>query len=254
MDIATIIGLLAAFGLVAVGIMQGGTLGMFWDPSSALIVIGGTVGATLINFPLQEVFKVIGVVKNAFFHKIKPPTDTIKLIVEMSGKAKREGILALEPFLKEIDDPFLSKGIALVVDGFEWTYIKDAMEKEMEYISNRHSLGAEIFMTMGTFAPALGMVGTLIGLVQMLQNLNDPSNIGPAMAVALITTFYGALLANLLFIPIAGKLKGRSTEEIQIKELMKEGIISLASGVNPRLIDLKLQSFLPPKLRKTEEK
>ncbi len=253
MDIATIIGLVSAFALVLIGIMQGGSIFSFWDPSSALIVIGGTIGATLINYPLKEVLGVIGVVKNAFFHKLKAPHDTIKLIVDMSGKAKREGLLALEPFLKNIEDPFLSKGITMVVDGFEFNSIKESIEKEMAYIAGRHRVGADMFMTMGTFAPALGMVGTLIGLVQMLQNLDDPSNIGPAMAVALITTFYGAILANLVFIPIAGKLKGRSAEELRMKELMKEGILSLALGENPRIIEQKLQTFLPPKLRKLSE-
>lgn len=250
MDLATIVGLASAFGLVVIGITQGGSLTSFWDPSSALIVIGGTIGATLINYPLKEVLKVMGILKNAFLFKLNNPHDTIKLIVDMAGKARKEGILSLESTVKEIKDPFLSKCVAMVVDGFEWSYIKNMVEQEIKYISDRHNLGAEIFMTMGTFAPALGMVGTLIGLVQMLQTLDDPSNIGPAMAVALITTFYGAILANLIFLPIAGKLKRRSKEELLIKELVKEGVISIAMGENPRLIDQKLQSFLSPKLRK----
>jgi len=250
MDLATIIGLVSAFALVILGIMQGGSLSSFLDPPSALIVIGGTIGATLINYPLKEVLGVFGVVKNAFLYELKPPTDIIALIIDIAGKARKEGILSLEGYIKEINDPFIAKGLSMVVDGFEWSYIKGIIEKEIEYIAERHRVGAEVFMTMGTFAPALGMIGTLIGLVQMLQTLDDPSNIGPAMAVALITTFYGAVLANLIFIPIAGKLRRRSKEELLVKELIKEGIVSIALGENPRTIDQKLQAFLSPKLRK----
>lgn len=252
MDLATVIGLFLAFTLVVVGILQGSSLLLFWDSSSILIVVGGTIGATLINYPLREVFGVIKVVKNIFFHRLKPPDEFINLMVDLGSRSRKSGILSLEPFIKQVDDRFLSKGLQMVVDGLELTSIRDVIEKEIEYVADRHRLGAEIFTTLATFAPALGMIGTLIGLVQMLQNLEDPSKIGPAMAVALITTFYGALLANLLFLPIAGKLKTRSKEELLVKELITEGLISIASGENPRIMEQKLQAFLSPKQRKTE--
>jgi len=170
--------------------------------------------------------------------------------VDLSGKARKGGILALESSIKEVGDQYFAKGLQLVVDGIEINSVRNVLEKDIEYSSDRHRLGAEVFVTIGTFAPALGMIGTLIGLVQMLQNLEDPSQIGPSMAVALLTTFYGTLVANLIFLPIAGKLKTRSKEEMLVKELIMEGVISIASGENPRIMEQKLQSFIPPKSRK----
>ncbi len=167
----------------------------------------------------------------------------------MAGIARREGILALEANTNEMKDEFMKKGMMLSVDGLEPSAIKDILDTEIVAIQERHKLGAEIFTSLGTFAPALGMIGTLIGLVQMLRTMEDPSTIGPAMAVALLTTFYGAVMANILFLPIAGKLKNRSGEEVLIKELMTEGIISIAKGENPRVIEQKLNAYLPPQLR-----
>ena len=253
MDLATIIGLSSAFALVLFGILSGGSLLIFWNAPSFLIVVGGTIGATLINYPLKDMLGVMTVVKNAFFHKLKSPTESIRTLVDLGGKARKGGILSLEQSVKEIDDEFFSRGLQLVVDGIDLSSVRGVLEKEIEYASDRHRLGAEVFTTLGTFAPALGMIGTLIGLVQMLQNLDDPSQIGPAMAVALITTFYGALMANLIFMPIAGKLKTRSKEEMLVKELVMEGIVSIASGENPRIMEQKLQAFIPPKMREYSE-
>ena len=143
----------------------------------------------------------------------------------------------------------MKKGLQLSVDGLEPNSIREILQTEIVAIQDRHKLGSDIFTTIGTFAPALGMIGTLIGLVQMLQTMNDPSTIGPAMAVALLTTFYGALLANILCLPIAGKLKNRSNDEVMMKELMAEGIIAIAKGDNPRIIEQKLNAYLPPQLR-----
>lgn len=249
MDLATLVGLFSAFFLVLYGILSGGSLLIFWNAPSLLIVVGGTVGATLINYPLKDVLGVVKVVKNVFFHKLQSPGELIKMLADMAGKARKGGILSLEQSVKEVNDEYFSKGLQLVVDGIEISSVRGVLEKEIEYASDRHQKGAEVFTTLGTFAPALGMIGTLIGLVQMLQNLEDPSQIGPAMAVALITTFYGALLANLLFLPIAGKLKTRSKEEMLVKELVLEGIVSIASGENPRIMEQKLQAFLAPRLR-----
>ena len=251
MDLATIIGIVSAFGLVLVAMLLGGDLVMFIDPPSILIVIGGTIGVTLVNYPLRDVLKVIGVVQKVFFDKVEPVPELINQFVEFATRARREGILALENTMKEVTDPFLSKGLQLTIDGLEPGAIKEIMETEIDYVAERHRLGAEIFMTMGTFAPAMGMVGTLIGLVQMLQNMSDPSSIGPAMAVAILTTFYGAVMANMLFLPMSGKLKNRSNEEVMAKEIIVNGILAIARGDNPRVIEQKLHSFLPPSLRQS---
>ncbi len=249
MDIATVVGLISAFGLVLYGILSGGSLMIFWNAPSALIVMGGTLGATLINYPLKDVMSVVVVAKNVFFHRLESPSELIRTLVNFGAMARKGGILSLEESIKEVEDEYFSKGLQLVVDGIDITAVREVLESEVEFTSDRHKLGAEIFTTLGAFAPALGMIGTLVGLVQMLQNLEDPSMIGPAMAVALITTFYGALMANLVFLPIAGKLKTRSKEEMLIKGLILEGIVSIASGENPRIMEQKLQTFLAPRTR-----
>ena len=253
MDLATVIGLLLALGLVVSGMLMGGSIMMFVSVSSALIVIGGTIGACLVNYPLGHMLSVIGVVKNCFFTNVESPAEIIAKFLDYANRARREGILALEPVIKEIDDDYLRKGLQLTVDGLEPQTIQEILETEVSYLEERHATGAEILAIMGTFAPALGMIGTVIGLVQMLQSMSDPSSIGPAMAVALITTFYGAVLANIIFIPLSGKLKTRSKEEVLIKEMIMEGILAISKGENPRIIEEKLNSFLPPKIRKKED-
>ncbi|KUJ94979.1 MAG: MotA/TolQ/ExbB proton channel [Desulfonauticus sp. 38_4375] len=253
MDLATIVGIVLSFGLVAGAIVTGGSPMVFVNVPSMLIVFGGTLGATLVNYPLGHVLGVIGVIKNTFFAKGENPTQVIERFIDYANRARREGILALEPLIKEIKDPFLQKGLQLTVDGLEPQTIQEILETEISYMEERHEVGAEILGIMGAFAPAMGMIGTVIGLVQMLQTMNDPSTIGPSMAVALITTFYGAVLSNLVFNPMAGKLKTRSKEERLIKEMILEGILSISKGENPRIIEDKLNSFLPPKLRKQSE-
>jgi chemotaxis protein MotA len=254
MDIATIIGIISAFTLVLSAIMFGGSLSMFIEVRSLMIVVGGTIGAAMINYPLPDILRVSKVVKNAFFMKSFTAKELISNFVSLAGTARREGILALETALNEISDDFMKKGLQLSVDGLEPVSIKDILDTEIENIKERHKLGADIFTTLGTFAPAMGMVGTLIGLVQMLQTMDDPSSIGPAMAVALLTTFYGSVMANIVCLPIAGKLRNKSTDEVMMKGLMSEGIMSIAKGDNPRLLEQKLNAFLAPDLRETSYK
>lgn len=249
MDLATIIGVVLSFGLVISAIMMGSSLFVFISIPSLLIVVGGTLGATLIHYPLGHILGVTGVLKNAFFTKLQKPSETIAQFLEYANRARKEGILSLEPLLKEIDDEYLRKAMQLTVDGVEPQVIQEIMQTEVVYLQERHETGADIFAAMGMYAPALGMIGTVIGLVQMLQSMDDPSAIGPAMAVALITTFYGAVLANLVFNPLSGKLKTRSKEEVLLRELALEGILSISRGENPRIIEEKLNGFLPPKLR-----
>lgn len=249
MDLASIIGITIGLGCVSYGILIGSSLLLFWDMPSFLIVVGGTTGATLLNYPLKEVIGVIKVVKKAFLHAEQSPTKIIELLVGFAEVARREGILSLEQKAEQLEDEFLKRGITLAVDGTEPEYIKEIMTTEMEYISERHKTGAGVFEAMANYAPAFGMIGTLIGLVQMLVNMNDPSTIGPSMAVALITTFYGAMIANLICTPIAGKLKTRSANELLLKELCVQGIMAIQSGDNPRIVEGKLKAFLPPTVR-----
>ena len=251
MDIATLLGVISAFGLVVSAIMMGGGIALFINIPSALIVIGGTIGTTLINYPLGDMLRVINVVKNALLTEIVAGNTLIEKFVDFANKSRREGILALEGEIKNLKNEFMKKGIQLSIDGLEPQEIKDILETEVDFIRSRHQLGAELFLTMGTFAPALGMIGTLIGLVQMLQSMDDPSSIGPSMAVALLTTFYGSLVANLVCIPIAGKLKTRSKEEVLTKEMTIQGIISLSNGDNPRILEQKMQAFVPPNQRQS---
>lgn len=253
MDIATIVGIVTGVFLIFLAIFQGAGLAAYIDVNSMLITVGGTFAATLINFPLSEVLGVFSVVKNSFFHKEKSIAEEISNIVQLAEQARREGILALESQLETIDDDFLKGGLRLAVDGSEADTIREILELELNYLEGRHKNGQGILEAMGTFAPAFGMIGTLIGLVAMLMKMDDPSAIGPGMAVALITTFYGAFMANLIFLPLAGKLKVRSGQEIQIKEMIIEGVISIQAGENPRMIEQKLRAFLPPKNRKIEE-
>lgn len=250
MDIATLIGILGGLSLIVAAI-GAANLPMFISIPSMLIVLGGTTAAVMVNYPLKDVLGMISIVKKGFFSKIDDVKTVIPMMVDYGQRARRDGILVLQDVVVDIKDPFLSKGITLAIDGMEPQIIMKILEIEVEYIKERHKSGAEIVMAFGIYSPAFGMLGTLIGLVLMLQNMDDPSTIGPAMSLALITTFYGALIANLVFLPLAGKLKRRSADEVLIKELTLEGIISIASGDNPRIIEQKLHSFLIPKLRET---
>ena len=243
MDLATVLGIVISFGLVLSAIMMGGSLLIFVSVPSLLIVLGGTIGATLVNYPLKRVISVMSVFKKTLFAQDLSPQETIDQFKDYADRARREGILSLEPIISGIEDPYLKKGLQLTVDGLEPQAIQEILESEIANTEARHSDGQDILKSFGEYAPALGMIGTVIGLVQMLQTMSDPSSIGPAMAVALITTFYGACLANLVFIPMAGKLKSRSNSEIRIKEMQLEGVLAISRGENPRIIQEKLSCF-----------
>ena len=253
MDIATILGALIAFGLVFQAMAAGGGIGGFIDVPSIGIVFGGTLGVLLMNFPLNKVTGVAKVAIKTVMFKLSSPTEEILRIVEYANLARREGLLALEDKLQAVDDAFFAKGIQLVIDGFPVETVRDIMELEAEWQFQRHSAGKKILDQAGAMAPAFGMVGTLIGLVKMLANLSDPSQIGGGMAVALLTTLYGAMVANMFAIPLSGKLEIRAKEEALLRDLMVEGIVAIQSGEKPQLIKEKLKSFLPPSLRDTVE-
>jgi len=248
MDLATIIGLITALVLIVFGIKPQ-NLPAFIDMPSVYITIGGAFSATIAAFPASKLLNAIGIVKNAFIVKIETPVEIIKQLVEFAEQARREGILALEARAAEIQNDFLKKGIQLAVDGTEPELIKDILSTDIAFTESRHEEGAKIFDFLASMGPSFGMIGTLVGLVLMLGNMSNVESIGPNMAVALITTLYGSILANVFCLPLVEKLKGYSRKEILVKELMLEGIMSLQSGDNPRIVEHKLTAFLEPSLR-----
>lgn len=250
MDIGTIAGIFSGIVIFLWAIYMGGSLSAFIDIPSAMIVFGGVVAATLVNYPLPKVLEVIKILRVVFIKKELEAEELIQTIVNLAETARREGLLALEDAAYQLEDEFLKKGILLIVDGTDPDLVRNILETELSFLEERHAEGQGIFEAMGAYAPAFGMIGTIIGLINMLKDLDDPNAIGPGMAVALITTFYGSVFANLLFLPIAGKLEVRSREEILIKEVMIEGMLSIQAGENPRIIEEKLKAFLPPKIRR----
>ena len=254
MDLATLIGLVLAWGaFLGSIIIEGGDLGALINPSAALLVFGGTLGASMICFPLSTVIGLPGVVKNAFLSKKEDVGHLIKTLVGYAEKARREGLLALEDEVQKMDDPFLKKGVQLAIDGTDPELVREIMQTEIAFLGSRHHEGANLFGTMGGFAPTLGVIGTVSGLVHMLANLSDPGSMGPSIAAAFIATLYGVCSANLLFLPLGNKLKAISHEEVLVREIMMEGILSIQAGDNPRIVEEKLKAFLSPKIRRVIE-
>ena len=251
MDITTVVGLLMGTMLVAVA--MGANLGSFISMPSMMITVGGTLAATLMSFSMEDIKGVSKVMMKAFFFNPPDIPDIIAMMLRFALKARREGILTLESELENVDDEFLTKSLQVAIDGTSPEVMEDLLTTELEHIERRHSLGQQIMRTMGSLFPAFGLIGTLIGLVLMLKNMEDPSKIGPGMAVALLTTLYGALMANLVCIPIANKLELRSKEELLRKEVILAGILSIQSGDNPRIVEQKLMNYLAPNLRNTNE-
>lgn len=250
MDIATILGIVSGLTLVAMAILGNGEISTFIHMPSMMIVLGGTGAAIFVNFAMKEVFGVMKVVKKVFTHDQDSGIEIIELFADLAKRSRREGILAIDKYLSKVEDEFIKSGLEMAVDGTEPEVIREVMESELNYLIERHRNGQQIFSALGLYAPAFGMIGTLIGLINMLQGLEDPSSLGAGMSVALITTFYGAFLANLLFIPIAGKLKIRSDMEVINKELIIEGVLAIQMGEHPKNLVRKLLNFLPPKVRK----
>lgn len=249
MELGTIIGLISGVILIFTTIFLGGEISSFINIPSFLVVIGGAIAATFVAFTFSEVLGVVNVVKNAFFGPKLDYIQVIETVVELAKKARREGLLAVDKEVNKIDNEYLRNGMEMVVDGTEPELIRKVMETELSYLQDRHLKGQQLFNTLGMYAPAFGMIGTLIGLIAMLQNLDNPAAIGPGMAVALITTFYGALSANLVFLPLATKLQIQSNNEVLEKEMIIEGVLAIQFGEHPNTISRKLLNFLPPKMR-----
>ena len=249
MDIATLLGAFAGFIVIAAAIFMGGGAGAFMNVPALLITGGGTLCATLVHFPLGEVLKIARVVKRTLTVNIPPAAKVIKDMLEYARIARRDGVLALEDAMRDVNDEFMGKGLQLLIDGTDPEQIREVMLIELDTLEKDHKLGANILSFMGEAAPAFGMIGTLIGLVQMLRQLDDPSKIGVGMATALLTTFYGALMANLFLIPMAGKLQTRSKEEVNVRQMMIEGLTGIQAAVNPSVLEDRLRSYLAPDRR-----
>ena len=250
MDIATVLGLVLGFGLILTSIaMGGGGLTPFIDVPSGMIVFGGATAALFINFPLGNVLGAINVVLKCFLFKLPEPGEVIAEFKEFAQIARKDGLLALEPKVEEVTDTFMKRGIEALVGGAAPDAIRMSLETELGCIETRHSQGKKIVDAAGAAAPAFGMIGTLIGLVQMLRALDDPSKIGGGMATALLTTLYGALVSNVICIPLAGKLEARSKEESLVREMMIAGIVALGEGATPRVVEESLSAFISPSSR-----
>lgn len=255
-DILTPIGITLGFIMIAMAIVSNaGSSGLasFFDVASIFIVVGGLIASLLINFKTKQIKLAGTVIRESFYQNDQRLSELIDLFVRLSERARREGILALENELEEVDDPFIRKGILLAVDGIEPDVIHDIMNAEITAMEERHYQGRAIVEKAGEYAPAWGMIGTLVGLVLMLGSLQDPATLGPNMAVALITTLYGVVLANLVFIPMASKLEIKTNEEVFIKQIVIEGVIGVQSGQNPRILEEKLSAFLSEEAKNVDQ-
>lgn len=259
-DISTTLGLgLGAFCIIIGMIINDGKfepsgLRQFYDLASIFITVGGSFFTILICYPISAIKGLPGAMKNIFVEKQVPPIELIDSFVSLSRQARKEGLLSLENSIENIEDRFLKSGVQMIIDGMEPETIREILELDISEMEKRHATYVNLMKAWAGYGPAYGMIGTLIGLVQMLARLNDPSSLGPGMAKAIITSFYGSVLANFIFGPIAAKLENKNEEEVGRREMMLEGILSLQSGVNPRIIEEKLKAFLSPKERISMEK
>lgn len=254
MDISTVIGLISGSIFIVVSIFWGGgNIGGFIDAASVFIVFGGVLASMLISYPMSKLLEGLKSAKFAFSKKEMDPTEVITQINELALAARKEGLLALEEIAQHMDDAFLQKGILLIVDGTDAELLRNILETEIVFVETRHKDNQKVWDLIAELGPAWGMIGTLIGLIIMLGDLADPSTLGPKMAVALITTFYGSMIANFIATPISNKLKLSSDDEILHKQVMVEGLLSIQAGENPRVIEEKLKAFLSPSTRKVFE-
>ncbi|GJM11671.1 MAG: flagellar motor protein PomA [Pseudohongiella sp.] len=247
MDLATLLGIVGAFAVVIAAMLLGGSVAVFVNAPSLFIVLGGTLLVVLIKFNVSQFTGAMKVAGKAFRSKLPAPEDLIPVIVEMSTVARKEGVLALENI--EIESDFLESGVRMLIDGSPVEDMRKHLSKDLEEMNERHKWGAQVFTSAGDVAPAMGMIGTLVGLVQMLSAMDDPKSIGPAMAVALLTTLYGAVLANMVFLPIADKLGLRRTEEMKLNSICMDGILAIQEGQHPRTTEALLKLYVNPTRR-----
>ena len=248
MDLGTILGIVAGLSLISGAVVLGGSVSLFINVPGLMIVGGGTVAATLITFPIGDVARAFKAAWQVFMGARQDPNNLVRIMLRLTNLSRQQGLLALS----NINTPnqFLQKAAQLIADGSDEEMIRNTLRIEIESLKHRHAIGQDVFKKMGTYSPAFGMLGTLIGLVQMLQKISDPSSLGPAMAVALLTTFYGSFMATLFFLPIAGKLKARTAQEVISLEIIFEGAISILDNNNPLVVYEKLSSFIAPSRRR----
>ncbi len=254
MDIGIIIGFLGTWALILGAVLLGGNPIIYVDIPSVVLIFGASITIILFCFPVRNVKGLIGVVKKAVFHKAPSIDQLIEDMVSYAEIARRDGILSLENTVKDIDDPFIVQGIQMAVDGTDPELIEQIMVNDLDNLVERHATGKGMFDALGKYAPAMGMIGTLVGLVAMLADLSDPSKIGAGLAVALLTTLYGALVANAVALPLSDRLSKRSGEEVLYKTIIIKGVMAIQSGDNPRIVEQKLRTFLPPSQRPVEDK
>jgi chemotaxis protein MotA len=255
MDIATLGGLLLGFALVVVVmVMDGGSPAeLFTAPQAILLTIGGALIATLISYPVKSLASIPKWFMLAFFQKRQHPDEAIDTLVRMADKARREGLLSLEDEAKKLDNEFLRKGLMLVIDGIDPAQVRTIMDIETQHMVERHEQGIGFFTAAGGYGPTMGIIGTVMGLISVLQELDNPGELGKSIATAFLATLWGILSANMIWLPLAGKLKANNDEEVAYRNLLKEGILSLQAGENPRIVREKLMAFLPPKGRQASE-
>jgi chemotaxis protein MotA len=252
MDIATISGLVGALLLVFIAVYQSEGLAGFKAFVSAeafLVVIGGTIAALLVNYPLKQVLGVVKVLKKVLSAKEEDTSQIISTFVNLCTKARQRGFLSLEEDVKKIDNDFLRRGVQLVIDGADQEFIRTMLETEIGFIKERHKVGQEIFNALGTYAPALGIIGTVLGMILMLRTIDNPAEVPKRMALALAAAFYGLSAGYILFLPMAGKLRRRSEEELLIKEIIIRGVLLLQSGASPMIVESNLKAYLEPSAR-----
>lgn len=252
MDIATIIGLIGGIILILSAIILGGSAIIFINVPGILIVAGGTLATCFIKFSMKDVINTIKVCMKAFMVKIEPSNETIKKMVLLARLAKKDGLISLEK--EKSDNKFLAKALRYLSDGYDEGLIEDMLNKDIRFTLQRHTIGQKLFKGMGASAPAFGMIGTLIGLVQMLANMDDPASIGPAMAVALLTTLYGAVIANLICLPLADKLLLRSLQEQENKNIIREAAIGMSRSLSPIVLEETLKIYLSPNDREKDSR
>ena len=248
MELTTVFGVIfGLFSLITGFLMEGGHAGALLSPAAALIVFGGTIGATVVSFSLTELKTVPKLLRVTLFQKLLNELALIEQLVSLADKVRREGLLYLENELPNVEDDFMRKGIQLVVDGTDPELVRQIMETELYSVQERHQTGALIFDTAGGYAPTMGIIGTVMGLVHVLGNLTNPEELGPSIALAFLATLYGVGSANVFWLPLGAKLKTLSKKEVLLREIMLEGIMSIQAGYNPVLIRERLTAFLKPR-------
>ncbi|KUO76107.1 MAG: flagellar motor protein MotP [Clostridia bacterium BRH_c25] len=249
MDLASVLGLIGGVAVLIVTILISGDLAGYVHLPSIICTFGGTVCMTVMAFPLKKLKEGAASLRHVFFYKEMDAENVIKSIIDLANIARKEGLLALEEAAQQLQDDFLQKGVLLIVDGTDPELVRNILETELSFIEERHKSNQGVYEFMAATGPGFGMLGTLIGLINMLANLSDPSTVGPNMAVAIVTTLYGSIIANVFCNPVVNKLKLRSSQESLMKEVMLEGMLSIQAGENPRIIEEKLKAFMSPKLR-----